>query len=62
MKQTTSVRFPEKMSRKLLRIAGKTNVNESDLIRVAVAQFLERHTHTDDIITVVVKARQAGLI
>lgn len=58
MKQPKSVRFPEQLDRKLERAAKKSNTPESDLIRLAVAQFLQAHKSADAIIEAVVRSRQ----
>lgn len=57
MEQTTSVRFEKKLRGRLNRMAAKTNTPASDIIRLAVAQFLDAHTHAADVIAAVVKAR-----
>lgn len=61
MQSPLSVRFPEQLSRKLSRAARKANTPASDIIRLAVAQFLASHTRTNDMIAAVIEGRKQGL-
>lgn len=61
MTSTTSVRFPKELGKKLRAASAKANTDQSDIIRVAVAAFLEAHRTADAIITAVIESRKKGL-
>lgn len=59
--RNTTVRLPEALESKLEKASAKSNTSPSDILRVALDEFLERNKSADAILGRILEARKRGL-